>query len=254
MRLFLAFIVLSALYGFLGPAESTPNLLPSLDHLLGTDELGRDVTISIIQATGLTIIKAAFLTTLSVGFALLVVFFLHALGERIGSLVFRSAILIIESCPVILWIFIVIVALLEAPRLFAVSLAFLVVIVPILASVLNGEYERLSRVDFVQAARSVGVKEWIVLASYILPNSVAVVVPLIINVFGAAMTIDGAIGLVGMGNRSQLDLGIMIVRAKEQILIFPWLAAGVGLAILVTFWGLYLLRSQAMRSTHQHKP
>lgn len=249
MRRALACLCAVLLYGYLWPYESDPNLRPSAIHWLGTDEFGRDVVVSAIRATVNTATTASGLSIAVIALSALIVFAAAAVAGAKGGRAASFVLSVLESCPLIVWIFVIVSALIEFPRFYAITLGFVIAVVPVFVAILYGEYARLSSADFVQAARCSGVSERRIFFLYILPNASAVLFPLSITVFGMAIALDGAIGLVGMGNRSELDLGIMLIRAREQLLTNPAVALGVSGALLLLYWVLHLLRRVAERRT-----
>jgi hypothetical protein len=50
----------------------------------------------------------------------------------------------------------------------------------------------------------------------VLPNALPHIMPLFLHIIGAAMAAYGAIGLFGFVNRTELDLGVFLLRGKEQ--------------------------------------
>ena len=194
--------------------------LPALAHPLGTDEFGRDLLATLLAAVGLSLLKGLAITSaalvVSIAAAELV-----TLRHRSGlAAAARIAANVVESVPVVLWIFIVVIAV-PGPRFLVVALAFCLVVLPIATQLLSGEFFRLRAAPYVEAAYHLGTGEIRVLARYILPNAAAVIVPFGLQVLGAAIAVDGAIGVIGLGSRSDLDLGIFLLRGKENFFLHP---------------------------------
>lgn len=195
-------------------------LSPTASHPLGTDEFGRDILASVIVAAGFSLAKGLGITVVAVTFAVFISEIVTVGGRRRFAGAARLAASVIESVPVVLWVMIVLIVIRE-PRLIVVMAAFALAVLPSAVNILSGELLRLRGLPFVEAAYSLGVGELRVLGRYLLPNAVAVLLPYALQVLGAAIAVDGAIGVIGLGNRSDLDLGIFLLRGKENFVLHP---------------------------------
>ena len=101
----------------------------------------------------------------------------------------------------------------------------------------------------MEAAYSLGASELRVLARYILPNAASVLVPFTGQILGAAIAVDGAIGVIGLGNRSDLDLGVFLLRGKETFGLHPQV-----LVLALGLYGLLYLYLLAVVRTLQAGP
>ena len=189
-------------------------------HPLGTDEFGRDLLAAVFAAAGLSLLKGLAITAAALA-ASIAATELVTLRPRSGlAAAVRLSANIVESVPVVLWIFIVVIVI-PGPRFLVVALAFCLVVLPIATQLLSGEFFRLRATPYVEAAYHLGAGEARVLARYILPNAAAVIVPFGVQILGAAIAVDGAIGVIGLGSRSDLDLGIFLLRGKENFFLHP---------------------------------
>ena len=193
---------------------------PGIDHPLGTDEFGRDLFATALAATGLSLLKGTAITAGALAMSIVAAELVTLGRVSLPAAIARTVANIVESVPVVLWIFIVIVAV-PGPRFFVVAVAFSLVVLPIATHLLAGEFFRLRAAAYVEAAYHLGAGELRVLIRYILPNATAVVVPFALQVLGAAIAVDGAIGVIGLGSRSDLDLGIFLLRGKENFFLHP---------------------------------
>lgn len=203
----------------------------SLFHPMGTDEFGRDVLATVIAAAGLSLLKGLAITAMTLLSAVAVAELITLRRSAAFSVSVRLSASIIESIPIVLWVLILIIAM-PGPRLVVTGAAFCLVVLPIAAYLLAGEFFRLRSTAYVEAAYQLGAGEIRVLLKYMLPNATAVVVPFAIQTLGAAIAVDGAIGVIGLGNRSDLDLGIFLLRGKENFFLHPQI-----LLISITAYG-----------------
>ena len=177
-------------------APSDQWTLPNIDHPLGTDEFGRDLLATALAATGLSLLKGIAITAGALAMSIVAAELVTLRRASLPSAIARAVANIVESVPVVLWIFIVIVAV-PGPRFLVVAVAFSLVVLPIATHLLAGEFFRLRAAPYVEAAYHLGAGELRVLIRYILPNAAAVVVPFGLQVLGAAIAVDGAIGVIG---------------------------------------------------------
>jgi peptide/nickel transport system permease protein len=233
-RIFLPPGVGLLLYLLFSADQTAAWLTPSLAHPLGTDEFGRDILATLLGSAGLSMVKGAVVTIpcmiTAIVFAELIT--LRSL-PAIAHLV-RWSPGVVESVPVVLWVVIVLIVMQE-PRLLVTASAFALAVLPSAVHILSGEFLRLRQELYVEAAYLLGVGEPRVLMRYLLPNATAVLLPFSLQVLGAAIAVDGAIGVIGLGSRADLDLGVFLLRGKESFLLHPQLL----LAALATYAGLY---------------
>lgn len=199
---------------------------------LGTDEFGRDLLATAVFATGLSLLKGLGLTLAVLTTAVLVAQAMTTRRlRRVGDLT-RLLAQLLESCPTVLWVVAIVVVLREY-RAIATATAFLTIVVPSAAVIVAGEFQRLRAQPFIEAAYLLGVPERRVLFRHVLPHSTAILAPYAVQVLGGAIAIDGALGALGLGSRADLDLGVFLVRGKENFALHPqvlWLSLGLYVA------------------------
>lgn len=223
---------------------------PGFSHPLGTDEFARDVLATALAATGLSLLKGIAMTAATLVIAIVCAELATLRSSSAFSVVVRASASIIESVPVVLWVLIVLIVV-TGPRLVVVGVAFTFVLLPSATHLLSGEFLRLREALYVEAAYLLGASELRVLARYILPNATAVLLPFAVQVLGTAIAVDGAIGVIGLGNRSDLDLGIFLLRGKESFFLHPQIL-GVALLMYALVYG-YLVWAGALLSQRMER-
>ena len=215
-------------------------LPPSLDHLMGTDEQGRDVMVRIahgaqaslgvgLGAVSLAVIVGTFLGLVS-GFA----------GKSI-DLVIMFLMDILLAFPGLL-LAIAVVALI-GPGLINSMLAISVVTIPVYARIARSTVLSLKEQEFVTAARCVGASSPRILFQHVFPNSLSPI--LVQGTLGIATAIleIAALGFLGLGQQPPYpEWGAMLADSVKYltsgswwVLLFP------GLAIMLTVLGFNLL-------------
>lgn len=216
------------------PAAYEPWQAPSWRAPLGTDELGRDVLRVLMASTGRSTLMGTlwaattlFLATLAASLTLLP-------GLRLGAQMIRLATQVVESVPLFLWVLSAFAAY-RAHSALVVPIAFVLAVLPIAHAVIQGEFTRLADAPFIEAARLAGLSTPRLIMAHYLPNAVPVIGPLAIQLLGIAISIRGAIGVLGFSTRADLDLGIILLRGKENITEHPLLMTTAVLAIVLLY-------------------
>lgn len=204
----------------------------------GTDEFGRGIGLTTFKALALSSAKGLLAVAVVVGAAITVAFLAYCaksswLDRSIGFVAD-----LFDTVPSLLWILIVVVIVTQ-PRQLIPLVAFVIVALPSVTRVVISEVDRIDHFNFVAAARSLGTSTGRVFLRHIMPNTAPLLKPLSFQIAGSSIAIDGAIGLLGVGNRSDLNLGTLLVRGKEQFLFAPELLVIAMLAYLVLFATLF---------------
>lgn len=223
-------IILAALFWQEGaiPWESA-----TLSHPLGTDEFGRDILSTLCIAVLNSAWKGGALAFLAVVVGLLVGYGMAMVESRVMTRFVVLTTLIIESIPLLLWIMVMIIAL-PFPNIVLV-LAFSIGTMPLVSRVVAGEMERVKDIPFIKAARLYGASRMYCTIRHIIPNSLSVVAPLFVQLSGAGAAADGVFGLIGLGNRTSLDIGTLLLRGKENALLYPQMLAFAILSVAALF-------------------
>jgi peptide/nickel transport system permease protein len=242
--------VIYILLGVVGPAFAPydyakqnllqANLPPfSEGHILGTDQVGRDmfsrlvtgIRISLIVGFGITAIAAVIGTALGA-----------VAGYRRGwvdSLI-SGVIEFTWGFPLILLA--VILAASLGPGLRAVILAVGLINWAGFARVVRGEVLSLRETEFVQAARAAGVPEARILLRHVLPNVMAPVLVMASYYVAVGIIVEAGLSFIGMGAQPPLpSLGVMIAEGRNYMLQNHWVTTIPGVAIVTVVLGLNLL-------------
>lgn len=201
------------------------------EHLLGTDQLGRDVLSRLIYGTRLSLLVVAIAVPLSViaGSALGLV-----AGLRRG-LVDKLIMRLVDvqlALPAILF------AVLLAGA-YGASLRNVLLIIVFFrwagfARLVRGEVLSLRERDFVLATRAVGASEMRIALRHIVPNLTNVVVVLATLDIASVILIEAALSFIGVGvPPPTASWGAMVSEGRSYITVAWWLATLPGIAILI---------------------
>lgn len=248
----IALITLAALLAAGGLDVSTSPAAwyhPTVLAPLGGDEFGRNHALVLLVSLGRSLALGTLLASAVILISTLAGWLISIRrGVMISGLV-RSISTLLESVPIFLWILLAFVVLPDRGLLVA-SIALVVGAAPFATNVLAGEFARLGSEHYVSAARLSGASHLRVLVRHILPNAAPILLPLFVMIMGIAVAIPGAIGILGFGRRVDLDLGMILLRGKENALMNPQILLGALAAFVILYLCLYVAGRRRVRNVH----
>ena len=220
----------------------TETLRPPLvgGHLMGTDDLGRDVFTRVMHGARTSLRVGVVAVGIAVAAGSLIGFTAGYFGRWWDSFAMRVMDIVL-SFPTIL-LAIAIVAL-RGPGIFNTMLAIGVVAIPAYARITRASALTLRGQEFVTAARCVGAPEVRILLRHVVPNSLS---PLIVQAtLGIATAIlnAAALGFLGLGAQPpDVEWGAMLVDSVRYLFQGSWWALMFpGFAIMLTVIGFNLI-------------
>ena len=212
---------------------------PSLAHLMGTDEFGRDVFSRVIWGAQASLQAGATAASIALVAGLILGMLAAYYGGRTDSLIMRCMDVVL-AFPYIL-LAIAVVAIL-GPGLRNAMIAIAIVYVPHYARVVRGSVLSVRARDFVEAARAIGARDGRVMWQHVLPNTLApVIVQTTLNV-GSAIIDTAGLSFLGLGTQPPTpDWGNMLSAGRNYVIDSPWIATFPGLAILATVLAFNLM-------------
>jgi len=240
-----------------------PNEGPSTSHILGTDELGRDIWSRLIYGARVVLVILPITENFwipggtaiwGVVVALVVGVFLGLLGGYHGGWLDEIVMRILDAMmavPIIL-LFLIIMAALGQSAL-NVVIAMTIVGTPGIARLVRSLTLDIKTREYIRSAETRGESPWYIMFVEILPNARG---PIIVDAMlrvGYAIFAMGTLGFLGLGlPPPSPDWGSMVAKGREFILAgSPWAALWPSVAIGTLVVGLNLfadgLREESMR-------
>lgn len=231
-------ITISILAPFIAPYDPTAidvhNVLspPSKKHPLGTDELGRDLLSRIIWGSRVSL-KVGFV---AVGIAILIGIIIGALAGFYGGLIDAVLMRFVDIMLAFPTFFLIlaVISILEQ-NIFTIMVVIGLTSWMDVARLVRAEFLSLKEMDFVSAARAVGVNDKRLIFKHILPNALSpVFVAATFGVAGAIL-IESGLSFLGLGVQPpDPSWGNILTAGKDNIEVAWWLSLYPGLAILIT--------------------
>ncbi|MDR7856716.1 ABC transporter permease [Tissierella sp.] len=212
---------------------------PSKDHILGTDELGRDIFARMVHGARVSL-KVGII---AVGIAIVVGGTLGAIagfyGGKLDNIIMRIMDIFL-SIPSILLAISIVSAL--GPSMLNLMIAVGVSSVPSYARIVRASVLSIKDQEFIEAARAIGAKDSRIIIKHILPNSLApVIVQGTLGVAGAILSTAG-LSFIGLGiEKPAPEWGAMLSGGRQFLRDAPHVVAFPGIAIMITILSLNLL-------------
>ncbi|HET6948127.1 MAG TPA: ABC transporter permease [bacterium] len=214
-------------------------LPPSREHLLGTDDLGRDLLSRIIYGGRVSLTVGIVSVGLALGTGTLLGLFAGYYGRWAESVTMRVMDVMLAFPATLLAIFIVGI---RGPGLNNAMLAIGVINIPIFARIVRGSVLRVRQEEFVEAARVLGGSPARIIGRHVLPNILAPVIVQATLGIGAAILEAAGLSFLGLGAQAPTpEWGAMLTNTREFLRDAPWAATFPGIAILLTVVGFNLL-------------
>jgi peptide/nickel transport system permease protein len=248
--LVLVFVIAAAFAPQLAPADPKQTDLlavadgccpgPSADHWLGVDLVGRDVYSRILYGARYSLL----IGVVSVAIGLSIGMVIGAIAGFIGGFVdtvLMRAMDVMLAIPGLLFAIGIVAAL--QPGLWQIMVAVGIVNIPIFARLLRSAVLAQRENDFVLAARAVGVRRPVILASHILPNAISPVIVQATLAMATAIIDVAGLAFLGLGTQdpSTPEWGAMLTDVNEYLQAAPFLAIVPGLAIVISVLGFNMI-------------
>jgi peptide/nickel transport system permease protein len=212
---------------------------PSAAHLLGTDELGRDVLSRVIHAARLSMSVAVLASLVGLFFGTIIGTLAAYFGGAV-DLVLMRLMEILFSFPAILLAIVLMASL--GTSIFNAMIAIGIVFIPGFARLARATAEAVLRQQYVEQARAIGMSHYRILIREILPNILA---PLLVEAavaFSYAVLLESALSFLGLGAQPpDPSWGNMLNTGRGFMAQAPWLSLVPGAAIFLTVLGFNML-------------
>lgn len=212
---------------------------PSREHILGTDQFGRDIYTRVVYGARLSL-RVGFMAislALFVGSALGLVAGFY--GGVLDNVIMRL-IDILLALPGFLLALSIVAAL--GPGLENVILAIGISYIPSFARMMRSSVLSIRELDYVDAASALGASDWRIIMAHIVPNAVnPIIVLTTLSLAGAILSAAG-LSFLGMGAQPPTpEWGSMIATSRPFIRVSHWAVTIPGVAIFITVMCLNLV-------------
>ncbi|MGH9222461.1 MAG: ABC transporter permease [Acidimicrobiales bacterium] len=230
-----------------GPALSPP----SAQHLMGTDNLGRDLATGIVHGAQTSMTVILWVLTISALIGIVAGSIAGYYGGAVDVLIMRTADLF-QVVPRFFLALLVIAYF--GPGIDKLILLLGLTSWPFLARVVRAEALTLRRREFVEAARATGASGARVLVRQVIPNLLPVAVVVLTLFASRIILIEAGLAFLGLSDQNRISWGTLANNAQQFLQLAWWMAVFPGLAIALTVLGLNLVGDSVNDALEHQRP
>ena len=212
---------------------------PSSEHLLGNDELGRDILSRIIYGAGISLRVGLIAVGIALSVGMVVGSIAGYYGGRIDIIIMRFMDIMLAFPSILLAI--ALMAVLGRGVENAI-IAIGIVSIPEYARIVRGSVLSVKENEYVQAARAIGNNDFQIIFKHILPNVMAPIIVRATLGISTAILETSALGFLGLGVAPPIaEWGTMLGSGRGYLFNAPHLVFFPGIAITLTVMAFNLL-------------
>jgi len=203
---------------------------PQRAHLLGTDELGRDILSRLIYGARISLLVAAAATGMTTGIGMSIGLLAGYAGGWIDTLLMRGTDTVLALPGLLLALALVAII---GPGLTSILVVIGLISWPAIARAVRAEVLTLRERDFVLAAKALGARPSRLMLRHLLPNTLPTILVMGALATSSTIVLDAGLSYLGLGVPVPTpSWGRMLSDSQTYYLVAPWLMLCPGLAIL----------------------
>jgi peptide/nickel transport system permease protein len=212
---------------------------PSLTHLMGTDELGRDIFSRVLYASRIDLEVGVIVVAVAVTIGSTLGLISGYVGGVVDGIIMRITDVFLGFPS-----FVLALALAAAlgRGLFSSEIALSVSLFPWYSRLVRSQALKLRSIEFVDASRSIGSSSTQIIRWHVLPNTF---IPILVNGsldLAKAILLASALGFLGIGAQEpSAEWGLMMASGQSYIFTAWWIITFPGVAIMIAVLGFNLL-------------
>lgn len=212
---------------------------PSLEHIFGTDEYGREIFARVMYGTRYSITIGFVSVSISLFFGMLFGAAAGYYGGMVENIIMRTTD-ILSAIPTMLLAITIVTAL--GPSMFNLMVAVGITSIPSFVRITRASVLTIRNQEFIEASRAIGMKDAKIILTHILPNCLAPIIVQSTLQVGSAVIAAAGLSFLGLGIPapdpewgSMLSAGRGLIRDYSYITLFP------GIMIMLTVLSLNML-------------
>lgn len=218
---------------------SSKFLAPSLSHIMGTDNFGRDIFSRVLEGVRTTFVVAFSVTCIGTVLGTIIGAITGYFGGWIDEILMRVNDAL-TAFPSILLALVFISVL--GPGKYNVIIALGIIFIPSYARIVRGEFMRIKTLDFVKSSKLMGAGNLRIMFLHILPNLKTTLFSAITIGFNNAVLAEAGMSYLGIGVQPpDASLGRMLSEAQGYLFSAPWYAIYPGIIIILLILGFSLI-------------
>ena len=208
---------------------------PSAEHLMGTDQLGRDILSRVIYGTRVAMVVGFSVVAVSIVLAFVVGVGVGFIGG-LPDLIIQRLIDALQAMPGLI-LTLALVAFVGR-ELHSIIIIIGIILVPGMSRVMRSATIGVKAMPFIEGARAVGATNFRLFFWHIIPNVISLAIIYGSLVIGSAIIAEGSLSFLGYGLEPPTPTwgGMLGVEGRRSLLLNPWLvvfpAAALSLVVL----------------------
>lgn len=220
-------------------------LPPSLEHLLGTDNFGRDIFSRVLDGAGTTLFIAVCVVIIGCAAGIVI-------GSLCGYYGGLPDVILTRICDSITafpsFLLALVIVSITGSGTYNIILALGILFIPSFARIVRGEFARCRELNYIKSARLMGASDFRIIFLHILPNTVPVLFSAVTIGFNNAVLSEASMSFLGIGIQPPAaSLGSMLSDSQTYLRSAPWYALGTGAVIILLILGFSLLSEGLQR-------
>lgn len=204
---------------------------PSLKHLFGTDELGRDVFSRILYGSRVSLIVGILPSLIALVIGVVMGLLAGYFGGAVDALIMRLADIML-SIPSLLLAMVIMYTL--GASTINLFIALSMINWASIARVVRSQTLSLKESEYVEAARSIGVSSGKIMFRHIFPNCIPCLIVLFTLEVPSSILSESSLSFLGIGVQPPAaSWGLMVNQAKQFLFTQPWLCLAPCISIMV---------------------
>lgn len=255
LSMVIAVVIIAVFAPYIAPydpmsMEFAPFLHPSSKHLLGTDNLGRDIFSQLIwgSRTSLSVGIIAALIVVTIGFSIgITAGYKRGVTENL-LMGMTDVFILIPGLPLM-----IIIASYLGPNIYNVILVVALLWWCGTARVVHSRTLQVREMSFIETTKMMGFKESYIMFRHVLLNVRDIFIARLCLSVASAMMAEAGLAFLGLGDPFQISWGGMITNAFNKggfVLNLWWWYIAPGLMISLTTSGFFLLISRKKKTTY----
>lgn len=242
MTVILLLILVNVFYHPYGANEMNGSMKfspPSLKHIMGTDNYGRDIYARVIEGVKVTFTVAIATVAIGLFFGTMIGAFTGYYGGILDEIIMRLNDAL-ASFPSIL-LALIFVSILGSGK-YKIIISLGIIFIPSFARIVRSEFIKIKHMDYVKSARLMGASDIRVMFVHILPNALPTILTSVAIGFNNAVLAESSMSFLGVGVQPpNASLGRMLSEAKGYIFSAKWASIFPGLMIILMILSFVLI-------------
>ncbi|HSW58950.1 MAG TPA: ABC transporter permease [Dehalococcoidales bacterium] len=212
---------------------------PNAQHLLGTDILGRDTLSRLIFGTRISLVVGVIVVLIAGGFGV----FLGSIAGYFGGFISTIIMRLMDTLMTIpMLILALTIAALLGGGLKNIIIALGFGLIPGYARLMASQVLVAKSMDYILAARSMGVSHQRIIFRHIVPNCFSPILVLVTMMMGTTILAEAGLSFLGIGITPPTPAwGSMVTDGREYLLTNPMLSIAPGVAIMLVVFAFNMV-------------